>query len=191
MQHAFHFPRRCYDRCCCLPPSNRGHHLSAEVTAAGGSALLGSPLTRNSHPQIHFSKSAAPASPRARLCIIPSGPLPCDHGAGTNAWVGFLKGARYLTRRLRLAYRWRRGQLETQSEAGQNYCKIVGTIFLSWWIFLLVIIGLAGNAYLAIKALQAGNIAAGLLFGVCFGGACVYCYRTYNARDEIRGIFRD
>ncbi len=74
---------------------------------------------------------------------------------------------------------------------GKTAGKIVGTIFVSWWIFLLVIIGLAGNAYLAIKALQAGNIAAGLLFGVCFGGACVYCYRTYNARDEIRGIFRD
>ncbi len=69
--------------------------------------------------------------------------------------------------------------------------KIVGSVLLSWWIFLLIVIGLAGNAFLVFKALKAGNVAAGLLFGLFFCGACVYVYRTYGARDEIRGIFRD
>jgi hypothetical protein len=69
--------------------------------------------------------------------------------------------------------------------------KVVGIIFVAWWIFLVVVIGLAGNAYIALKLLNKGEIAGALLFGVFFGGACVYAYRTYDSRDELRGIFKD
>lgn len=69
--------------------------------------------------------------------------------------------------------------------------KVAGAVLLSWWIILLVIFGLGGNAFLIFKALQAGNITATVMFGAFFAGACVYLYRTYNASDEIRGNFKD
>ena len=69
--------------------------------------------------------------------------------------------------------------------------KIVGAALFSWWVFVLVAFGVASNAFLLFKAFQAGNTMAMLLFGAFFCGACVYLYRTYDARDEIRGNFRD
>jgi hypothetical protein len=67
----------------------------------------------------------------------------------------------------------------------------VGGVLLSWWLFLLVAFGLAGNGLFLFKAWQAGNVPAVLLFASFLICARVYLYRTYNARDEIRGNMRD
>jgi len=69
--------------------------------------------------------------------------------------------------------------------------KIVGGVLMSWWVFVLVAFGLAGNAVFSFKALQAGNVMAIIMFGSFFAGACVYLWRTWHARDEIRANFRD
>ena len=62
---------------------------------------------------------------------------------------------------------------------------------ISWWIFVLVAFGLAGNAFLAWKLWQGGQIGGAIVLTICFVGACVYLYRTYDAWDEIRGLFKD
>src|SRR5258708_13236189 len=67
--------------------------------------------------------------------------------------------------------------------------KIVGSVLLSWWIFLLIVIGLAGNAFLVFKALKAGNVAAGVLFVAFFCVAYLFIFSTTSARAGIRGRF--
>lgn len=69
--------------------------------------------------------------------------------------------------------------------------RTVGVALLSWWLILLIGAGLLGNGLLLFKAIEAGNVMATLLFGSFFCGACVYLYRTYQARDEIQSNFRD
>src|SRR5258708_38973110 len=67
--------------------------------------------------------------------------------------------------------------------------KIVGSVLLSWWIFLLIVIGLAGNAFLVFKALKAGNVAAGRFFWVFFFGACGFVFLTHRAPAGVSGGF--
>jgi Na+/H+-dicarboxylate symporter len=69
--------------------------------------------------------------------------------------------------------------------------NIAGKLIVSWWMFLLIAMGLGGNAYLAMRLFREGSILGTLFFCVCFGGACVYLYRTYAARDEIKGMWKD
>jgi uncharacterized membrane protein (DUF485 family) len=60
-----------------------------------------------------------------------------------------------------------------------------------WWVIVLVCAGLGGNGYLIIASLSTGNVIGLVVFTICFIGACVYCYRTWRALDEIRGILKD
>jgi hypothetical protein len=69
--------------------------------------------------------------------------------------------------------------------------KVVGILLVSWWLILLIGFGLCGNALMIFMTWQAGNVMGMLLFSAFFVGACIYLYRTYDARDEIRGILRD
>ena len=69
--------------------------------------------------------------------------------------------------------------------------RILAKALVYWWVVLIVVVGLGGNGYLAVKCLIAGQFVPASLFAICFVGACVYCHRTWNALDEIRGIFRD
>jgi len=64
--------------------------------------------------------------------------------------------------------------------------KAVGWVLVSWWMILLVGAGLGANAYLAYRFFKDGFVLPGLLFCLFFAGACVYLWRTYRARDEIR-----
>jgi hypothetical protein len=73
---------------------------------------------------------------------------------------------------------------------GRRAEKIMGRAFVSWWLILLIGFGLAGNGFMLFRAIQAGNVIATIMFTIFFGGACVYLYRTYNARDELRGIWK-
>jgi hypothetical protein len=69
--------------------------------------------------------------------------------------------------------------------------RIVAIALLSWWVFLLIAAGLIGNGVLVFAMIRTGNVTGTILFGTCFIGACVYLYRTYQARDLIRGRLRD
>jgi len=69
--------------------------------------------------------------------------------------------------------------------------KFLGKAFVCWWLLILVVIAIGGNAFLAPKAIQSGSALAFLMFCCFFAGAAVAAYRTYNSIDEIRGIFRD
>jgi hypothetical protein len=68
--------------------------------------------------------------------------------------------------------------------------KVAGWALLSWWLILLVGAGLGGNAYLVFRFFKDGFVFPGLLFCLFFVGACVYLWRTYRARDDIRRLLK-
>jgi hypothetical protein len=51
-------------------------------------------------------------------------------------------------------------------------------ILLAWWL-IVIIAGLFGNFWMAVKALEARDIFAGLFFSGLGIGCGVLCYRTY------------
>jgi hypothetical protein len=69
--------------------------------------------------------------------------------------------------------------------------KTVGAVLLSWWLVLLILFGLGFNAFFAFKFWQGGHVGGAIMFAIFFCGACVYLYRTYNARDGFRGLFKE
>jgi len=68
--------------------------------------------------------------------------------------------------------------------------SILARLLVVWWLIVIVGFGIIGNGFIVIRLLQAGEVTAALMFGICFGGGCVYLYRTFNSWDEIRGIFK-
>jgi hypothetical protein len=85
----------------------------------------------------------------------------------------------------------KRGLQNEPEKCRKNAGKILGMVLISWWLFLLIGFGLGGNALMIYMTWQSGNLGGMLLFTTFFIGACVYLYRTYDAREEIRGNLRD
>jgi hypothetical protein len=69
--------------------------------------------------------------------------------------------------------------------------RFIARAVLWWWVFLITIIGLGGNGLLAVRAWQDDAVVPALAFAGCFIGCAVYCWRTFDAADEIRAIFKD
>lgn len=69
--------------------------------------------------------------------------------------------------------------------------KIGGAVVISWWLIVIGGFGLVGNAYLAVLAFRSGSMLAGLGLCICFGGACVYLYRTWKYWDELASLTKD
>jgi hypothetical protein len=68
--------------------------------------------------------------------------------------------------------------------------RIVGAIFVSWWLILIIGFGLLGNGYLVILALRAHAYWPAVGLAICFAGTCVYVHRTIKFRDELKDLIR-
>lgn len=67
--------------------------------------------------------------------------------------------------------------------------KVTAAILLALWLFPLFV-SFAFYVVMVIKAVQAGNTKAALLFTFLFCAVCLYLYRTFAIRDAIRSWFR-
>ncbi len=67
--------------------------------------------------------------------------------------------------------------------------KITAAIMLTLWLVPLLV-SFVFYGIVIINALEAGNVTIALIFTFFFGGVCLYLYRTFAGRDEIRSWFR-
>jgi drug/metabolite transporter (DMT)-like permease len=51
-----------------------------------------------------------------------------------------------------------------------------------WWFFIAIGMGLFGTSYMALNMFSAGNMGAGLLFGI---GFCFGWFKTYQTCNDV------